>query len=70
MGRSVHRDRRAHRGPLGRRRRHGTPVEDELDADQVEIWADVRDELRRWRGGIGIIAATGTLHVRDLVQRP
>ena len=45
---------------------HGTPVEDELDADQVEIWTDVRDELRRWRGGIGIMAADGTV----VVMRP
>ncbi|MDA8359273.1 MAG: hypothetical protein M0Z95_23890 [Actinomycetota bacterium] len=49
---------------------HGTFVADELDADQVEVWHDASDKLRRWRGGIGIMAADGTVHVRDLVQRP
>lgn len=48
---------------------HGTFVADEFDADQVEIWADAPDGLRPWQGGIGVMAATGTLHVRDLMQR-
>ncbi|MDA8340939.1 MAG: hypothetical protein M0007_01750 [Actinomycetota bacterium] len=30
---------------------HHSFVEDELHVDQVEIWADAPEELRRWSGG-------------------
>ena len=47
---------------------HHSIVEDELDLDQVEIWADAPDELRQWRGGIGIIDPDGTTQIRGLSQ--
>ena len=48
---------------------HGSLVEDELDVDQVDVWADASDELRHWRGGIEVIDAT-TARARDLTQHP
>ena len=51
---------------------HHSFVEDELDIDQVEIWADARadapDELRQWRGGIGKIDPDGVVQVRGLSE--
>ncbi len=43
---------------------HGTCVEDELEADQVEIWPGAPDELARWRGGVGVLRSDGTLAVK------
>lgn len=45
---------------------HHSFVGDELDVDQVEVWADAPEELRHWRGGIGIIDPEGTTQIRDL----
>lgn len=32
---------------------HGNFVEDQLDAADLEEWADASEELRGWRGGVG-----------------
>lgn len=32
---------------------HGSFVEDQLDAADVELWADAPEQLRDWRGGVG-----------------
>jgi hypothetical protein len=31
---------------------HGSFVEDQLDAGDVEVWSDAPSELRAWRGGL------------------
>lgn len=49
--------------------RHGSFVEDELDVDQVDVWADASDELRHWPGAIEVIDAS-TARARDLTQHP
>jgi hypothetical protein len=43
---------------------HGSCVEDQLDATDVEVWADAPDELRSWRGGIACLGGvTGPVRV-------
>ena len=48
---------------------HGTFVEDQLDPDDVTLWADAPAELRTWRGGIGRLDADGTVTVEPLEVR-
>jgi hypothetical protein len=38
---------------------HGSAVEDELDVDEVSVWADAPAELAQWRGGIGLVSPDG-----------
>ena len=38
---------------------HHSTAEDQLDVDQVEIWADAPDELRQRRAGSGSSKPTG-----------
>lgn len=38
---------------------HGSFVEDELDVDEVTVWADAPAELAEWRGGIGVVTPDG-----------
>jgi hypothetical protein len=47
---------------------HHSFVEDELDTDQVEVWADAPEEPRQWRGGIGVIDPDGTTQIRDISE--
>jgi hypothetical protein len=42
---------------------HGTCVEDEVGADEVEVWADAPGELAGWRGGIGVAGVDGSMRV-------
>jgi hypothetical protein len=38
---------------------HGSFVEDQLDVDEVAVWADAPAELAEWRGGIGVVTPDG-----------
>jgi hypothetical protein len=49
---------------------HGTCVEDELDAGQVEVWADAPESMSHVRGGVGTVADDGQFRVRPLADRP
>ena len=33
---------------------HHSFVEDELNVNEVEVWADAPQALREWRGGVGV----------------
>lgn len=44
----------------------GTCMEDEVGADEVEVWADAPGELRDWRGGIGAVEVDGSMRVRPV----
>ncbi len=47
---------------------HHSTVEDQLDVDQVEIWADAPDELRQRRAGSGSSTPTGRPRSADSAQ--
>jgi hypothetical protein len=49
---------------------HGTCVEGELDAAQVEVLAEAPERLRHGRGEIGTVGDGGHVRARPLTDQP
>ncbi|MHB8449114.1 MAG: hypothetical protein ACYDAQ_01375 [Mycobacteriales bacterium] len=48
---------------------HGTFVQDELDADEVDIWAGAPSDLADWRGGMCVLDRDGSFAVDAVAVR-
>lgn len=65
-GRPVHRDGGPPEGQSVIVAWHGSFLEDELHLYEVEVWADVPEELRDWREGIGVVGPDGAIDVEGV----